>query len=98
MERFNVRQVEDEDIRSRIPKSIKTVVGPLIVGIDGEVWDDGDVSDFDFVKVFIDDHRGVEGVLSVSRHVVLGEVAPHELLWTKELFECLINRMKFYGA
>lgn len=60
-------------------------MGPFVVGVNGEVRDDGHVSDFDLVKVLVDYHRRVEGVLSISRDVFLCEVAPHELLGTKKV-------------
>lgn len=58
-------------------------MGPFIIGVDGEVRNDGHISDFDFIEMLIDDHRWVEGVFSVSRDVVFRKVAPHELLRTK---------------
>lgn len=74
-------------------------MGPLVVGVDGEVRNDWHVGDLDLIEMLVDDHRRVERVFAVSRDVLLGEITPHELLERKKwLIRASVSKAREKGG
>lgn len=80
LEGFDVGQIEDQDVGGGTPQTVVAVVGPLVVGIDGEVRNHRQVANLYFVESFVGDDGRVVGVFAVRLHVLFAEVVPHELL------------------